>query len=199
MEKGRVIILGGCPRAGKTTLAVKLVKSGLGFSKISLDHLSGGLSKFSEISITDWLDREKVAAKLLEFVQSLLGALLEDAAVYGINYIFDQYDFSPVDIEKLPFKDKLDVYFLGFPDISAEEIKYNIKHYAKPTDWIAGVDEEYLGVVAKRIYDYNIVLKEQCEKYSYRFVNTGVGEERDVVLDSLYEEIIKKTEGTGNE
>ena len=190
-SKGKVIILGGCPRAGKTTLSVKLVKSGRGFSKHSLDFLSGGLSKLPEIVMNDWLDRAEVAAKLFEFVKSLLWDLVGDAQIYGISSVFDQYDFTPEDIENLAFKDKLDVYFLGFPDIPVEEIKYNIKHYAQPTDWIAGVDEDYLGVVSKRIYDYNILLKKQCGKYGYRFVNTGAGEERNIVLDALYNEIIE--------
>ena len=169
----KVILIGGCPRAGKTTLSVKLVKSGKSFSKISLDHL------------TD---------HSFEFIKTLLENLVEDAEVYGINTIFDYYpdDFTLDDIEKLPFKDKLDMYFLGFPDISAEEIKYNISHYAKPTDWIYHVDDDYRAIVAKRIYDFNITLKEHCEKYNYRFINTGIGEERDAVLNSLYDEIIEK-------
>ena len=189
--KGRVIIIGGCPRAGKTTLSVMLVKSGKGFSKYSLDHLSGGLNKFPEIIMNDWLNREEVAAKLFEFFKSLLESLVGDAEIYGINSVFDQYDFTPEDIEKLPFKDKLDVYFLGFPNISTEEIKYNIKHHAKPTDWIYTCSDDYINVVAKRIYDYNIILKEQCEKYGYKFASTGVGEERTIILNSLCDEIIK--------
>ncbi|MCL2774237.1 MAG: hypothetical protein FWD71_12925 [Oscillospiraceae bacterium] len=175
-KKGKVLIIGGCPRAGKTTLAVKLVKSGKGFSKTSGDHLG-------DVFLSD-----------SERVKTLVESLLEDAEVYRINAVFDYYpdNFTLDDIEKLPFKNKLDMYFLGFPDISVEEIKYNIKHYAKPTDWIYGVEEDYLEVVAKRIYNFNIKLKKYCEKYNYRFINTGVGEEKVVILNSLYDEIIKK-------
>ena len=176
-KQGKVILIGGCPRAGKTTLSVKLVKSGLGFSKISLDHLSD---------------------HSFEFIKTLLENLTEEAQVYGISAVFDYYpdDFDLNDIEKLPFKDRLDMYFLGFPDIPVEEIKYNIRHYAKPTDWIYAydMDDDYLEVVAKRIYDFNIKLKQYCKKYSYRFINTGIGEERSAVLDSVYEEIIRKFE-----
>ena len=175
-KQGKVIIIGGCPRAGKTTLSVKLVKSGLGFSKISGDHLGD------------------VLLSNFEQVKTLLEGLLEDAGAYGINSIFDYYpdNFTLDDIEKLPFKDKLDMYFLGFPDIPVEEIKYNIKHYAVYTDWIYSCSDDYIREVAKRIYDFNIKLKQDCEKYNYRFINTGVGEERSVILDSLYEEIIDK-------
>ncbi|MCL1859265.1 MAG: hypothetical protein FWF92_08545 [Oscillospiraceae bacterium] len=175
-KQGKVIIIGGCPRAGKTTLSVKLVKSGLGFSKISGDSLGDDLLSNSEQ------------------VKTLLGSLLEDAGAYGINSVFDYYpdSFTLDDIYKLPFKNKIDMYFLGFPDIPVEEIKYNIKHYAKPPDWIYYCADDYIGEVAKRIYDFNIKLIEQCKKYNYRFINTGVGEDRNVILDSLYNEIKNK-------
>ena len=178
--KGKVIIIGGCPRAGKTTLSVKLVKSGLGISKISGDYLGDAfLSEF-------------------ECVKTLLESLLEEVEVYGINSVFDYYpdNFTLDNIEKLPFKDKLDMYFLGFPDISAEDIKYNIRHYAKATDWIYGCTDNYIGEVAKRIYDFNIKLKKDCGKYNYRFIDTGVGEKRSIILNSLYEEIIENIQSS---
>ena len=175
-KQGKVIIIGGCPRAGKTTLSVKLIKSGLGFSKISGDHLGENfLRDFEQVKI-------------------FLEGLLEDAGAYGINSVFDYYpdNFTLDDIEKLPFKDKLDIYFLGFPDIPVEEIKYNIKHYAVYTDWIYGCSNEYIGEIAEKIYDFNIKLKKDCEKYNYRFINTGTGDKRNVILNSLYDEIINK-------
>ena len=169
-NQGRVIVIGGCPRAGKTTLSVRLVKSGKGFSKISGDYLGNDF----------------------ESVKNILENLLHDAEVYQINSVFDycSYDCTPEDIERLPFKDKLEIYFFGFPDIPASEIRYNIKHYAKYADWISHVSDDYIGEVSEKIYAHNIILKEQCEKYNYKFINTGVGEERNVVLDLLYDEII---------
>ena len=190
MKNGKVVLIGGCPRAGKTTLSVILAKKG-GYSKVSLDNLSGALHDgFPEIIINDWRDQEEGAIKKFNFFKSFIGSLINEAEIYGLNSVFDMYDFTPEYIEKLPFKDKLEVYFLGFPDISIEEIKYNIKHYAEPTDWIAGVDDEYLEVVAKRIYNFNIKLKEQCQKYSYEFINTGVGENRNISLNLLYDSIM---------
>ena len=187
VSKGKVIMLGGCPRTGKTTLSVRLVKSGRGFSKISGDYLGeaidAGLHEYKAVSVDKF-----------EFIKMFLEKLLHDAKVYGISSIYDycSYDCLPEDIEKLPFKDKLDVYFFGFPDIPASEIRYNIKHYAEPADWISHVSDDYIGEVAEKIYAHNIILKEQCEKYGYRLVNTGAGKERSVILDSIYKEIIQE-------
>ena len=187
MEKGKVILLGGCPRTGKTTLSVKLIKSGKRFSRISLDMLGEALN-------VGFPDPNDEFSNNFEFVKIILEKSLADAEIYGINTVFDfcSYDFTLENIDKLPFKDKLDMYFFGFPDITVEEIKYNIRHYSEPTDWIYHVDDDYLESVAKRIYDFNKKLKEHCEKNNYKFINTGVGEERNIVLTSLYDEIIKK-------
>lgn len=176
-KEAKVIMLGGCPRTGKTTLSVRLVKSGMGFSKISGDFLG-------ETNMNNF-----------EFVKFLIGGLLDEAQVYNINSVFDycSYDFTPTDMNKLPFKDRLDIYFFGFPDISTEEIRYYIKHHAVSTDWIYHVDDDYVEKTAKRIYAHNIELKELCRQYNYRFINTGVGEKRNVILNSLYEEIMKKS------
>jgi len=108
-KKGKVIIIGGCPRAGKTTLSVRLVKSGKGFSALSGDSLFGAISESN--------------------------------------------------IDKFEFFKK--------------------------------IDDDYIGEVAKRIYYFNIKLKEDCEKNHYRFINTGIGKERNIVLNAVYDEIIK--------
>ena len=184
-KSGKVMLLGGCPRTGKTTLSVKLVKSGKGFSKISGDYLGEAV----DVGLKE---HEKISVNKFEFIKLLLEKLLYDAEVYGINSIFDycSYDFTPEDIEKLEFKNKLEIYFFGFPDISVSEIRYNIKYYAKYADWISHVSDDYIEEVAKKIYAHNIVLKQQCEKYGYRFVNTGVGVEREAILNLLYGKII---------
>ena len=190
MKKGKVVLIGGCPRAGKTTVSVGLAKEG-GYSKVSLDSLSESLNKgFPEIIIKDWTNQEECAIKKFDFFKTFIETLINDAEIYGLNFVFDMYDFTPEYIEKLPFKEKLEVYFLGFPDISIEEIKYNIKHYAKPTDWIAEVDDDYLEIVAKRIFNFNLKLKKQCEIYSYKFIDTGVGDNRSIYLTLLYDNII---------
>jgi len=175
---GKVILLGGCPRTGKTILSTNLVKSGKPFSRLSGDMLDSALG--------DTMPHK------FDFFKKVIARLVEDSEVYAINSVLDycSYDFELDDIRTLPFLDKLDMYFFGFPEISAEEIEYAIKHYAKPTDWIYQVNDDYLSATAKRIYDFNRVLKEWCAKYGYRFVDMGVGAQRDRALNSLYEEII---------
>lgn len=102
MKQGKVVILGGTPRSGKTTLAIQLTRHG--FSKISFDYLSDALQKgFPEIVIDDWTDQETCAKKKLTFFESIVESAINDAKIYGLNTVIDMYDFTPEYVSKLPF------------------------------------------------------------------------------------------------
>ena len=188
MDKGKVIIIGGTPRSGKTTLSVRLAKNG--FSRISFDHINESIEKgLPEVIIEDRHDQECCANKLHLFFETMVNNAISDAKTYGINTVIDMYDFTPEYVDKLANKQDLEIYFLGYPEFNVDEIKYNIKHYAQPTDWIAQVNDKYLGEVAERCFKVNQKLVEQCNEYGYQFVDTGAGEKREIVLDSLFNKI----------
>lgn len=178
-KQGKVILLMGCPRSGKTTLAVKLVKSGKNFSRLSGDHLNIFVGD-AEIQRFDFL--------------ALIEELIGDSETYGINTVFDcsSYVFPLEAVESLPLKNKVEIFFLGFPNIAEEELRHCIKYYAKPSDWIYDLSEERLAQSAKHIYDFNIKLKSFCEQHGYRFIDMGVGEDRDATINMLFDEIVKK-------
>jgi 2-phosphoglycerate kinase len=189
MQQGKVVILGGAPRAGKTTLAIQLARHG--FNKISFDQLSDALQKgFPEIVIEDQYDQEVCAKKKYAFFESVVESSINDAKIYGLNTVIDMYDFTPEYVSKLPCQKDIEAYFLAFPGLSVDEIRHNIKFYAEPADWIAEVDDDYLTVVAQRCFQVNEKLVRQCEQYGYELVNTGAGDERTKVLNRLFGKII---------
>ena len=102
------------------------------------------------------------------------------------------YDYLPHDIEKIDNKDKLEVYFLAYPNCSKDEIKYNVVHYAKPTDWIAQVNENYLDECVSRFYERNMILVEECSKYNMNLIDTKSAEDRNEVIKKTYEKIINR-------
>lgn len=177
---GKVVILGGNARSGKSTLANRLTKKG--FSKISFDNLYHDLEEGLKIKIEDFPYELQFS-----FFESIVNTALKEIEIEDINIVIDMYDFMPSDIEKLKNKEKLEVYFLAYPNCSLEEIKYNVIHYAKPTDWIAQVEEEYLNSCVKRFYERNQILVKECEKYQMKLIDTMTGENRKVVLSQLLE------------
>jgi hypothetical protein len=187
-NKGKVVILGGTPRSGKTTLALMLARRG--FSKLSFDIFNEAIEKgLPEVVIEDNHDQESCARKLYPFFETIVGGAVDEARRFGLNTVIDMYDYTPEYVSRLPYLADVDVFFLAYPDFDVAEIRTNIRQYAQPEDWIAQVDEEYLTVVAERCDRVNQKLVRQCAEYGFRLVNTGAGGDRDRVLDQLCREI----------
>ena len=180
---GKVVILGGNARSGKTTLAYMLQKHG--FNRISFDLLNTYIKDGLNIDFDSLDSKEK-----FNFFQTVVTEAIKESD--NINIVIDMYDYLPNEIDKLNNKDKLEVYFLAYPNCSKEEIRYNVINYSKPNDWIAQVNEEYLDKCITRFYERNKILVDECNKYRMPLIDTKSGEERDIVLNELFNKIINK-------
>lgn len=179
----KVVILGGNARSGKSTLAYKLIKEG--YNRISFDQIYQALEEGFNVKLDELSKESKFA-----FFESIVNQALKESEIEGINFVIDMYDFLPADIDCLQNKEKLKVYFLAYPNCSLEEIKWNVIHYAKPTDWIFQVNEEYLDTCVKRFYERNQLLVEECKQYGTNLVDTKSGEDRNQMINQLFHEII---------
>lgn len=181
----KVVILGGNARSGKSTLSYQLMKKG--FNRISFDHIYTAIEEGFKIKIDDLSDEKKFS-----FFESIVNTSVEEAELEKINTVIDMYDFLPQDIMRLKNKDKVEVYFLAYPNCNQNEIKYNIIHYAKPTDWIAKVNESYLEECVIRFDNRNKLLVRECQKYNMNLIDTSSGKTRDIVLHNLCNSILEK-------
>ncbi len=179
----KVVILGGNARSGKTTLAYMLQKEG--FNRISFDLLNTYIEDGLNINFDDLSEEKK-----FNYFESVVNEAINESENEDINIVIDMYDYLPADIDKLQNKNKVEVYFLAYPECTKEEIKYNVVHYAKPTDWIAQVNEEYLNSCVDRFFDRNKMLVEECDKYNVTLVDTKSGDERKEVLNNLLNKIL---------
>ncbi len=179
----KVVILGGNARSGKTTLAYMLQKDG--FNRISFDLLNTYIEDGLNINFDDLSEEKK-----FNYFESVVNEAINESENEDINIVIDMYDYLPADIDKLQNKNKVEVYFLAYPECTKEEIKYNVVHYAKPTDWIAQVNEEYLNSCVDRFFDRNKMLVEECDKYNVTLVDTKSGDERKEVLNNLLNKIL---------
>lgn len=183
---GKLIILGGNARSGKSTLAFKLIKKG--YSRISLDNLQCYLEEGLNINFEELSDELK-----LQYFKTIVAKALEESKTEDINIVIDMYDYLPHDLESIPNIDKKNIWFLIYPNCTKEEIKYNVIHYAKESDWIIKVNEKYLDECANRFYVRNKVILGECKKYNYQYVDTSSGKKRELVLEELLRKITEKS------
>lgn len=182
---GKVVVLGGNARSGKSTLAYSLTRNG--FSRISFDNIYSVIEEGFGINIDEIPENRQFA-----FFESIIDKSIEEAEIENVNTVIDMYDFLPKDINRLKNKDKVEVYFLAYPNCTLEEIKFNIVHYAKPTDWIAQVNEKYLNSCSEKFYEKNKILVEECNQYKMNLIDTKSGRDRDIILNKLLNQIVEK-------
>ena len=151
---GKVVVLGGNARSGKSTLSFMLVKNG--YSRISFDNIHEITRNSLDIDINELSDEKKFI-----LFENVINLSLDEAKKENTNIVIDMYDYLPEDIDKLERKDEIEVYFLAYPNCTKERIKYNVINYAKPTDWIAQVNENYLNSCVERFDDRNKILVEE--------------------------------------
>lgn len=180
---GKVVILGGNARSGKSTLAFGLVRHG--FSRISLDNIQKYLEDGLKIDFDNLSKEQK-----LNFFKSIIDTALQESQNEETNIVIDMCDFLPEDLENIGIKDKKNIYYLIYPNCTKEQIKYNVVHYAKKTDWIAQVNQEYLNECVDRFYKQNQIILGQCVKYNYKYIDTSAGAARNTILEELLHEII---------
>ena len=182
---GKLVILGGNARSGKSTLSNMLSKSN--YTVISFDIIQNIIEESFNLSFDNMDDDQR-----FNFFQNIVNKYVKECEINDLNVVLDMYDYLPKDIDKLENKDKVEVYFLAYPNQSKEEIKYNIIHYAKPTDWIVHVNEKYLNSCVDRFYDRNEMLVEECKKYNQTLIDTKSKDQRPIVLENLYNQITNK-------
>jgi tRNA A37 N6-isopentenylltransferase MiaA len=182
--KAKVIILGGNARSGKTTLAIMLQK--IGFNRISFDDICEALEKGLNIN----LDNDS-AEILYKYFEITVEQAINNAKINEISTVIDMYDFTPEYVGRLPYQKEIEVYYLAYPNCTKEEVKYNVIHYAKLTDWIVQINESYLDECVERFDRRNKDLVESCSRYNYELIDTSSGDERTKILNNLYKKITK--------
>jgi len=181
---GKVVILGGNARSGKTTLAHMLTKKG--YTIVSFDTIQKVIESTFDLDF-DELEREKK----LKLFENVVDEYIKESETFNTNVVIDMYDYLPSDIRKLKHRKKLKVYFLAYPDSSHEEIRYNIIKYAKKNDWINHVDKKTFDEIINGFEQRNRILKEECSVLNYPLIDTKQGIERTRILRKLYYEILR--------
>ena len=177
MKKGKVIIIGGNKRAGKTTLTM-LLHNKYNFNYYNYDMLLDSLEEsFKEL-------QDHNDDKYIKLLNEMVKRSLDDANNYGVSTVYE-YIFTPEQLNEFKYKDDVDIYFLANLDITEENIREDMKNYSKSFDWPSYASEEDIERNVKEIINKNIILKEQCEEYKYKLINTSRGDNRDRILNNL--------------
>lgn len=177
MKNGKVIIISGNKRTGKTTLAMKLHNE-YNYNYYNFDMLLDTL----EETFTDLNDGDD--KKYIKLLESMVARSLKDATNYGVNTVYD-YIFEPKDLNEFKYRDKVGIIFLANLDADENNIREDFKTYSKPFDWPSYVSNKDIERNVKWILNRNKLLIDDCKKYSFKLINTSRGKKRDEILNKI--------------
>ena len=182
MNKGKVVIIAGNKRAGKTTLTMMLHDK-YNYNYYNFDMLLDSLEESFTV-LQDHND-DKYIALLNEMVKRSL----DDANNYGVSTVYE-YIFTPEQLMNFKYKEQVQIYFLANLDITEENIREDMKKYSKSFDWPSYVSDEDIERNVKEIMGKNEILKKDCLKYGFELINTSRGDNRNKVLNELANKIV---------
>ncbi len=183
MKNGKVIIIAGNKRAGKTTLAMILHKE-YNYNYYNFDMLLDAL----EETFVDLNDGEDT--KYVRLLENMVERTLKDAQNYGVNSVYD-YIFEPTQLKDFKYKDKVEIIFLANLDANENNIREDFKKYSKSFDWPSYVSDSDIDRNAKWILSKNNTLIQECKKYNFRLVNTSRGKRREDILKKVCSDLNK--------
>ena len=163
MEKGKIIIIGGNKRAGKTTLSIKLHKE-LGFNFYNFDSITDAMEE-----VHSNLEGDPYYIKLLE---EMVEFALKFADNYGISSVFEYIDFDPKLLANFKYRDKVEIYYLANLDATIDNIREDLLKYSAPYDWPSYCSEEDMDRNIRFILNKNRELVDECQKYGFTLINT---------------------------
>ena len=180
----RNIIIGGTVRAGKSTLAERIVKE-LGYSICESDTIVNAFDKaFPELGIVHRRP-EEAREKYKPFLHEILTGFYRTWKYQGIPTVFPGSQFLPSTIDEYSRKEHYIVIFLGINDVTGEELLSKIREMDTEKDWTFKENDEKLLKHCNKIIEESKTLENECKKYGFYYFNTFA--DREKVFDGIIE------------
>lgn len=175
---GKVIVIGGNKRAGKSMLGRKL-QTEAGFNYYNLDHITNSVDYA-------WFKDGLELNAYFPFIESLIDYAITDAKRENINSVFD-FIYGPDIFNRLKNKNDVEFIYLANLDLNKENIIDVLMKYSKDYEYSANKEDVIRNI--PRILERNESLIEECKRNNVKLINTSFGKDRDIIINRLYQEL----------
>ncbi|MEE9190800.1 MAG: adenylate kinase [Candidatus Neomarinimicrobiota bacterium] len=181
-----IYLLGGAPRAGKSTIARKFL-SETGIPFFDLDYLMMGLANgLPEYGVNPNDHELTVGEKLWPIVNSMVVAMIENK----FDYLIEGAQIHPSHAWKLnnEFEGYLNISFIGFTNVDTTEKLHQIRSFrGRYNDWLKDLNDHDIVKTIERLKKLSIYLQKECGKYGLKYFDSSSDFEKTVntVVDHL--------------
>ncbi len=170
------IFIAGVAKSGKSTFAEKICEHHK-YNHIPLDYFASSLKhNFPESKITSNVVINEESSSKLALLLSRVMNIMNDK---DEPFIIDSAHILPRDIIKYIDRDKWDIYYFGYPNISPKD-KFNIiRKYEGNCSWTSKrTDEELLDTLTKLVH-LSKEIEQECLDNNITFIDTS----KDLIND----------------
>ena len=164
------IFIAGIAKSGKSTFAEKICAN-YKYNHIPLDYFASSLKhNFPECKITSNVVINEESSSKLALLLSRVMNIMNDT---DEPFIIDSAHILPRDIIKYIDRDKWDIYFIGYPNVSKFTKFSTIRKYDDKTDWTSRKGDEELLSIVEKLISISKKIEEQCEELDIPFIDTS--------------------------
>ena len=163
------VFIGGVARSGKSTFTKRLRKIN-NYSHFPLDYVTSSLkNNFPECEISNSV----VIGESSEKVSRLLSTIAKIMESKDEKFIVDSAQVMPKDVVPYLDRDKWDIYFIGYPNVSKFTKFSTIRKHDDKTDWTSRKGDEELLSIVEKLISISKKIEEQCEELDIPFIDTS--------------------------
>ncbi len=181
-------LIGGPGRAGKTTLAMRLL-SRHGIACFSLDYLMMGLHHGAPaLEVDPNLPEAVVAPRMWPAVRGLLTAMLEN----GEEYCLEGFALTPDRVARLDerLRGSIRACFLGYCSADPEAKLRQERRHRTTNAWPPDLSHEAAIAQLEQFRQASIALRADCRRTGYTFFDTS--ENFEAMLDRAERHLLAK-------
>lgn len=164
------IFIAGAAKSGKSTIAEKICSKG-SYNHIPLDYFTASLKRnFPDVGIRSNVLIEGETSPKLALLLSTVFNIIDDTEE---KFIIDSAHIMPKDIVKYINRDKWDIIYVGYPNVSAQD-KFNlIRKLEHEFSWTHRRSDEELFPMIEQLIENSKEIERQCQELNIRFIDTS--------------------------
>lgn len=172
------ILIAGVARAGKSTIAQKIA-SEAEYNHFPVDYIASSFRhNFAECGIHDNVIIDTCSSrKLSRFLSNIIKKMEKTEE----SFIIDSAHILPKDILPYLDKEKWQIYFMGYPNITPNEKLQQIRRYDGDKCWTKNFNDEKMIELIHGLIRISKEIEEDCKKNKIEFIDTSKNFEKVIV------------------
>lgn len=180
-KKLKNVFIGGVARSGKSSFSKRMCQE-YDYNHFPLDYIVSSLkNNFPECNISSSV----VIGDSSERISLLMSTIIRIMDSKDENFIIDTAHVMPKDIVPYLDRDKWDIYFVGYPNVSKFTKFSTIRKYDNESDWTYRRTDEELLTIVEKLISISKEIEEQCQELGLTFVDTS--SDMMEVINSFFE------------